>query len=221
MITNQETDTAIQYQRFNDQIRGLQERILQYKETFERAPEGYTLNNGHIPHFCIPCNNGLSCPAKWIKLNDDSTVSGYANTDGPSSAPHIIDLYAMPDDQYDEDTNAMPADSLLPWFRFLMVGPTIDFTLLHNALVDHDDWGLTREVHRYRDLNTEYTDICVELEQLQVRLDAISQLRASCESCLILAQAANKVEKLSNILHKPQANCSGWKRKSHGRGRPF
>jgi len=35
-IANQETDTAIQYQRFNDQIRGLQERILQYEETFER-----------------------------------------------------------------------------------------------------------------------------------------------------------------------------------------
>jgi len=175
MIANQETDTAIQYQQFNNQICGLQERILQYEETFECAPEGYTLNDSRIPHFCIPCGNGLLRPAKWIKLNNDSTVSGYADTDGPSSAPHIIDLYAAPDDQYNEDANTTPVDSLPPWFRFLMVGPTTDFTLHHNALVDHDNWGLMRKVHRYRDLDTEYADICVELEQLQVRLNTISQ----------------------------------------------
>src|SRR6266850_8360164 len=66
-ITNCKTNTAMQYQRFTKQIQGLQEWILQYKETFKRAPEGYTINDGHIPHFHIPCSNGLSCLAKWIK----------------------------------------------------------------------------------------------------------------------------------------------------------
>jgi len=221
MIANCETDTMIQYQRFKDQITGLQERILQYEETFERAPEGYTLNNGRVPHFRIPCSNGLSRPAKWIKLNTDGTVSGYADTDRPSSSPHIIDLYATSDDQYKEDGSTRPAETIPPWFRFLMVGPTTDFTLLHNALIDHDNWGLTRKVHHYRDLDTEYANVCVELEQLQVRLDSISQVRASCESCLILARASAQVEKLSNVPRKPQANHSGWKHKASGRGRPF
>src|SRR6266850_21383 len=76
-IANRETDTTMQHHRFMEQIRGLQDRILEYKETFEQAPEGYTLNNRCIPHFRIPCGHGLSRLAKWIKLNNDSTASGF------------------------------------------------------------------------------------------------------------------------------------------------
>src|SRR6267142_2816615 len=76
-IANRETDTVMQFHRFTEQIKGLQDRILEYKETFERAPEGYILNDGRVPHFRIPCGHGLSHPAKWIKLNDDGTVSGF------------------------------------------------------------------------------------------------------------------------------------------------
>src|SRR6267142_5595755 len=95
-IANWETDTTMQYWRFTEQIQSLQDRILHYKQTFERAPEGYTLNEGRIPHFRIPHGDGLSCPAKWIKLNNDGTASGFTNTDGPSTTPHIIDLYTHP-----------------------------------------------------------------------------------------------------------------------------
>src|SRR6267142_2199836 len=84
-ITNCETNTTMQHHRFTEQIRGLQDHILKYEETFERAPEGYILNNGRIPHFRIPCGHGLSHPAKWIKLNNNRTVSGFADTDGPKS----------------------------------------------------------------------------------------------------------------------------------------
>jgi len=66
---------------------------MEYEETFEQAPEGYTLNDRRIPHFRIPCGNRFSRLAKWIKLNDNGTASGFADTDGPKSMPHIIDLY--------------------------------------------------------------------------------------------------------------------------------
>src|SRR6267142_4526027 len=219
-IANWETDMAIQYQRFQDQISGLQERILQYEETFKRAPEGYTLNDGRIPHFRIPCSHGLSRPAKWIKLNDDGTASGFADTDGPKLMPHITNLYTQPDDQYNEEGEAKPALPLLPWFRFLMVGPSVDFALLHNALVDHDDWGLTHKVHHYRELDREFSDACVKLEQMQVDLNAISQARAASETHLLLARASEQVDKLENVPWKTQAMRSAWKRKSNGRGRP-
>jgi len=219
-IACRETDMAMQHHRFTDRIKGLEDRILEYEETFERAPEGYILNDGRVPHFRIPCGNGLSRPAKWIKLNDDGTVSGFADTDGPKSNPHIAKLYAQPDDQYTEEGDARPALPLPPWFRFLLVGPSHDFALLHNALVDHDDWGLTREVHRYRELDREFSDICIKLEQMQVDLDAISQARSSSESRLLLARASEQVDKLENVPRKAQATRSAWKRKSNGRGRP-
>src|SRR6267142_440423 len=115
LAANHEIDTAMQHHRFTEQIKGLQDRILEYEETFKQAPEGYILNNGRVPHFRIPCGHGLSCPAKWIKLNDDGTVSGFADTDGPKSDPHIADLYTQPDDQYTEEGDSRPALPLLPW----------------------------------------------------------------------------------------------------------
>src|SRR6267142_3784097 len=117
-IANRETDAAMQFHHFTERIKGLEDRILEYEETFERAPEGYILNDGRVPHFRIPCGHGLSRPAKWIKLNDDGTVSGFADTDGPKSNPHIAELYAQPDDQYTEEGDSRPALPLPPWFRF-------------------------------------------------------------------------------------------------------
>jgi len=219
-IANRETDTAMQFHRFTERIKGLEDRILEYEETFEWAPEGYILNDGCVPHFCIPCGNGLSRPAKWIRLNDDGTVSGFADTDGPKLNPHIADLYAQPDDQYTEEGDSRPAHPLPPWFCFLLVGPSVDFALLHNALIDHDNWGLTCKVHRYRDLNREFSKACVKLEQMQVDLDVISQARSSSETRLLLARASEQVDKLENVPRKAQATRSAWKRKSNGRGRP-
>src|SRR6267142_2606477 len=195
-IANRETDTAMQFHRFTERIKGLEDRILKYKETFERAPEGYILNDGRVPHFHIPCGHGLSRPAKWIKLNDDGTVSGFTDTDRPKSNPHIAGLYAQADDQYTEEGDARPALPLPPWFRFLLVGPSVDFALLHNALVDHDDWGLTREVHQYCDLDRKFSDACVKLEQMQVDLNAISQACFASETCLLLVRASEQVDKL-------------------------
>jgi len=220
-IANCETDTAVQYCHFAEQIQALQECILHYEETFEWAPEGYTLNDGCIPHFRIPHGNGLLCLAKWIKLNNDSTASSYTDTDGPNTMPHIINLYAQADDQYDEEGEAKPALNILMWFCHLLVGPTADFQLLHNALVIHNNWGLTCKVHHYHDLDNEFADLCVRLEHLQVKLDAMQQARHSCESRLQLARAPEQVEKLKNILRKAQALHTVWKHKSSGRGRPI
>jgi len=219
-IANRETDTTMQFHRFTEQIKGLQDRILQYEETFKRAPEGYILNDGRIPHFHIPCSHGLSRLAKWIKLNDDGMVSGFADMDGPKSIPHIADLYAQADDQYTKEGDARPALPLPPWFRFLLVGPSVDFALLHNALINHNDWGLTCKVHRYRDLDREFSDACVKLEQMQVDLNMISQARAASETRLLLARASEQVDKLENVPRKTQATHSAWKRKSNGRGHP-
>src|SRR6266850_1862255 len=220
-IANHETDAAIQYQHFTNQIKLLQDCILHYEETFERAPEGYILNDGHVPHFCIPCGNRLSCPAKWIKLNDNGTVSGYLSNNRPSSSPFTIDLYVESNNQYNEEGETKPALPILPWFHYLMVGPSTDFQLLHNNLLLNDDWGLTREVHRYRDLDTQFMDICVKLEQLQVEHNAVQLAHSSCESRLQLACASEQVERLQNIPHKPQASHTMWKRKSSGRGCPI
>jgi len=134
--------------------------------------------------------------------------------------PYVIDLYAQADNQYDKEGEAKPALLIPMWFHHLLVGPTADFQLLHNALVIHDDWGLTRKVHRYHDLNNEFANLCVRLKHLQVKLDAIQQAHHSRESRLQLAHTPEQVEKLKNILRKAQALHTTWKHKSTGRGCP-
>jgi len=113
--------------------------------------------------------------------------------------PHIIDLYTQADDQYDKEGETKPVLLIPAWFHHLLVGPTADFQLLHNALVIHDDWGLTHKVHCYCNLDTEFANLCVRLEHLQVKLDAIQQACHSCEVCLQLARAPEQVDKLQNI----------------------
>src|SRR6266850_1600 len=220
-ITNCETNTTVQYRRFTEQIQSLQDRILQYEQTFERAPDEYTLNDGCIPHFHIPHGDGISCPTKWIKLNDNGTVSGYADSDGPSSLLHIIDLYTESNDQYDDEGEVKPALPILAWFCHLMVGPSADFQLLRNALLIHNNWGLTHEVHHYHDLDDEYADLAIKLKHLQTKLNAVQQAHSSCKSHLQLAHAAEQVEILKNIPCKPQATHSVWKHKSSRHGCPF
>ena len=142
------------------------------------------LNDSCIPHFHIPCGNRLSRLAKWIKLNNNSTTSSFVDTDGPNSMLHITDLYAQPDDQYNEEGKAKPTLAVSAWFRFLLVGPSVDFTLLHNTLLDHDDWGLTCEIHRYHNLDRKFADTCIKLEQLQIELNGIQQAHSTSKSWL-------------------------------------
>jgi hypothetical protein len=72
---------------------------------------GYTLNNGKVSDFHIPVGGGLYQEAKWIRLNDDGTVSGYLSTQGPNEQPYIIDLYVTPNYSIDSPITALPA-----WF---------------------------------------------------------------------------------------------------------
>src|SRR6266850_3421592 len=95
MIAKQETKATMNHHHFMEQVKGLQEWVLHYEETFECTPEGYILNDSHVPHFHIPVGNGLHHLAKWIKLNEDGTVLGYADIDSTSSQPHTSSTYTL------------------------------------------------------------------------------------------------------------------------------
>ena len=46
-----------------DRIRGLEDRVLHYKETFATPPDGY-VENLYYPNLVIPVGNGIFRPAK-------------------------------------------------------------------------------------------------------------------------------------------------------------
>jgi hypothetical protein len=135
-ITDREASTSVATKRYEDRVHHLEQKVLHYEESFNHAPEGYELNNGKISNFHIPVGDGLYQEAKWIRLNEDGTVSGYHAGQGPNQRPYIIDLYAAPD--FSADT---PLEPLPPWFRHMLTGPGADFQILQQAVADTDDWG--------------------------------------------------------------------------------
>jgi hypothetical protein len=208
-IADREASTSVATKRYEDRVHHLEQKVLHYEESFNHAPEGYELNNGKISNFHIPVGDGLYQEAKWIRLNEDGTVSGYHSGQGPNQRPFIIDLYAAPDFSADSPLEPLPA-----WFRHMLTGPGADFQILQQAVADTDDWGFAREVARYRTLDDEITALAVKIEEYQRDLDAARARLGSCESRLMLARAAERVATLENVPRKIGALRSGWKKTS-------
>jgi hypothetical protein len=181
--------------------------VLHYEQTFNEPPEGYEVNDGKVANFHIPVSGGLYQETKWVRLNDDGTVSGYHGSQGPNERPYVIDLYATPDYSIDS-----PLEPLSAWFHHMLTGPGGDFQILQEAVADTGDWGYAREIAHYHMLDDEVTAMAVKIEEYQHDLNAACARLGSCESRLMLAWAAERVTTLQNIPRKIGALHSGWKK---------
>jgi hypothetical protein len=206
-IANHETDAAIAKKAYKDCVHHLEQHVLHYEDTFNHAPDGFVLNNGQVSNFHIPVGDGLYQEAKWICLNDDGTVSGYTVEQGPNQQAYIIDLYATPNNSVNSPIDALPV-----WFWHMLTGPGGDFHILQTTVADTDNWGLAREITQYREINDDIIHLAVKIEEYQRDLEAAWASLTACESCLMLARAAECIEPLHNIPRKMTAVCSGWKR---------
>jgi len=129
-----------------ESIEFLEACLIGYIDTFSHPSDGYC-ESGQLPHFTIPCGNGLSNPAKWIKQLDDGHVAGYLKEDGPHDLPHVCKIYAMPKHTAD------PAEPLPHWVHETLQGPAAGYAVFLDVVKSMDDWGLKADVMWYRDLN--------------------------------------------------------------------
>jgi hypothetical protein len=182
---------------YKDRVHHLEQKVLHYEEAFNNPPEGYELNTGKVTNFHIPVSEGLYQEAKWIRLNDDGTISGYHASQGPNEQPYIIDLYATPDYSIDSPLEPLPA-----WFRHMLTGPGGDFQILQEAVADTGDWGFAQEIYHYWQLDNDITAVAIKIEEYQRDLDAARARLASCESRLMLARAVERVTTLQNVPRK-------------------
>jgi hypothetical protein len=221
-ITNCESNIAIAKKAYEDHVHHLEQRILHYEDTFNHAPDSFVLNNRQVSNFHIPVGDGLYQEAKWICLNDDSTVSGYTTEQGPNQQAYIINLYTAPNNSVDLPINALPA-----WFWHMLTGPGGDFHILQTTVADTDDWGLAREITWYREIDDSVTHLAIKIKEYQQDLEVAQASLTACESCLMLAQAAEHIEPLCNIPRKMATVHLGWKRSGHSvqstyvQGRPL
>jgi hypothetical protein len=171
-IVKGETNTTLTHLQLAKRIQELEDKVCHYEKVFNTPPVGYSANANHIPNFRILVSPDLYHPAKWLKLNPDGTVSGYANTQGPNKDPYIIELYAQPDYKYNKDANPLPVLPIPVWFRHLLIRPTNEFQLLYNVAANTRDWGISREITRYYNLDNEVNELFTKLDLISSDLNA-------------------------------------------------
>src|SRR6266436_2862153 len=89
---NQEHKAVID--KLEEDLEYAQSWLLDYQETFVKAPDGY-LTNDRLPTFTIPLGEGSDVPTKWIKQLDDGRVAGYSEHDGTGDLPYVKEIYEI------------------------------------------------------------------------------------------------------------------------------
>ena len=214
-IARRDAQENIEIRRLNEQIRGLHDHVEHYENIFEKAPDGYIENDGRVPHFYIPLGEGVFKPAKWIKKLEDGRVAGFHTDQGPNESPYVIDLYAEADTAGHDESN--PIEPLPTWFRALLIGPSSDFVHLQCDIGDLDDWGLAREIARFRELDQEAAELAARVDVLHEELDATHDARTMSEKRLVLARASQKAAQLENLPRKVSMMSSYSRCKSNTR----
>ncbi len=126
--------------KLEEDLEFAQSRLLDYQETFIKAPDGYVAND-RLPTFTIPLGEGSDVLAKWIKQLDDGRIVGHSEHDGTGNLPYVKEIYAAP-----QDSALDPAEVLPFWIRETLQGSAIQYQELRQAVRDLDNWGLYAEV---------------------------------------------------------------------------
>ncbi len=145
-LVAKEEDHKKKLDGLNKTVEFLEAHLVGYINTFSQPPEGY-IENGCLPTFTIPCGNGLSNLAKWVKKLNDGWVTGYSTEDGPHDLPHVCEIYVSP--KYTAD----PPEPLPHWIHETLQGPAPGYAALLDAVKAADDWGLEADVMQFRTLN--------------------------------------------------------------------
>src|SRR6266436_4612944 len=171
----------------------LEAHLISYINTFSQPPAGYT-ENGQLPHFTIPCSNGLSNLAKWIKKLDNGRVAGYSTEDSPHNLPHVCKIYTSP--KYTAD----PAEPLPHWLHKTLQGLAPGYAALLDVVKDTDNWGLEADVMWYRDLDEHVIHYKAQLNRTHSELKSAI---IACDQCRGRLKCARIAEWVSHLAGEP------------------
>jgi len=152
----------------------LEDKLTQYKEGYNSAPEGYKCNINY-PDLKIPIGEGLYRPTKWIKMADEGMVLAYTEEQGPKSDPYLVPIHAAP------IFSSEPIDPIPQWLHQLLIGQSAIFHMLINAAKKLDNWGVAADITCYREYNDKMADINAYIEQLQAEADSVHLTKLLCE----------------------------------------
>ncbi len=200
--------------KLEEDLEFAQSRLLNYQETFVKAPDGYVTNN-RLPTFTIPLGEGSDVPAKWVKQLDNGRIAGYSEHNGTGDLPYVKEIYAAPQD------SALDPPEVLPfWIRETLQGTAIQYQELHRAVQDLDNWGLYTEVLRYCQLDEDILSLKAQLDLNHASLAAAQNTQLQSVTWLEVARLLKRVSHLAApVRASPNILVRGaWKK---GRGHPY
>ena len=133
-----------------------------------KCPPGYKENNGRLPNFTIPLNNGRVARLHSLAKGEEEA--------------RIIELYATPD-----YTSDKPLEPLPTWLCHCLWGNRATYSILEDAVNGLNDWGLLADIHQYRQFDQDNAYLVQKLELLEAEHKSIVKNRALIEDHLVHA----------------------------------
>jgi hypothetical protein len=163
----------------NTEVWELHEKLLRLEELVgdedsDEPPEGYTRNNGKIPNFDIPMDDGLYLLAKFIKLHSGDYTKAFGLTSKELStsteAPYSMEIYTSPDIRLNEIPEPLPL-----WVQTIIEGRTATFESLRQATIELKDYGIMADLTRAHDTYLKAQEMELQRDQIEADLSLLHE----------------------------------------------
>jgi hypothetical protein len=190
MLCSRQDSWNNEKQELETRNRSLEERVLLHEETLATPPEGYVINSNRV-QVGIPIGEGLTIQPLFVKQLPDGRIACLTPREGVEDMPYLVELYAPRYRSSREVVYPMPN-----WLDCSLRGNSDLFQVVSTQVEGLDDWGLTHEIHRYRDLNTHIYKTHHKIEELENSLVLLKGQQAHCRHRL---DEAHIVDRLPNL----------------------
>jgi hypothetical protein len=159
-------------------------------EDSDEPPKGYVRNNGKIPNFDIPMDNGLYLPAKWVKLHSRDYTKALSLTSKEFSAktPYSMEIYASPNICLNKVPEPLPL-----WVQTIIEGCTATFEALHQAAIELEDWGIVADLTCARDIYLKAQEMELQQDQIEADLTLLQEKYVLAHGRLELARVLKRL----------------------------
>jgi hypothetical protein len=208
-IQKRDRQNALAVMALDDKISDLERQLDNYRNTVplptSDRPEGYVINDEtRAPTFIIPTRDGEHQQAYWVKQLAKGQVAGLPRKYVSGQTPFVTEVYAsLATGQEDVmgPVHAMPG-----WLWSLLTGPTAHYGMLLKHVEVTNDWGVVREVLRFRQLEHHLSDLRLQIAHHEAEFRGVSQAQAASKGHLELAHIDYYASDLWVLSSKPRAS---------------
>jgi hypothetical protein len=195
-------------QELEGRNQSLEECVILHKETLVTPPEGYVINGNRV-QVGIPIGEGLTIQPHFVKQLPDGRIACLTPREGIKDMPYIVELYAP--------RHRSSRDVIFPmpnWLDRSLRGNSELFQVVSAQVEGLDNWGLTREIHRYRDLDTHIYEVRRKMEELETSLTLLKGQQVHCRHRLNEAHIVDRLPNLkmlarnSESINKQYGRCT-------------